>query len=353
MKKRFGKLLVGISATLLACSSCVFGQGAFHGAPDSAEKVNNPYAGQAEAAQAGKAVYSRTCAKCHGASGAGSGNVPPLANGPTQQASDGAIFWYITKGDVDNGMPAWGSLAEEQRWQVVTFVKSLKAGAAGSAEAAPAAATTSSASTAPPPKAPFTDYRYEKPGTVRKIRPEDLPQPYASQSASNGPKVVERPANAWPQALPGFKVELYATGLTNPRIIRVAPNGDYFLAETTAGDIKIFRGITAEGKPGFGGALSLSQRRPGEFWSTAKIVRLAERRPSPVARYRLFSGWQEDVYLGWVARECERGTGRTESGGHSRIQPRWHRPACVRIGNSECSRHCDSTKDGPIVVFGE
>jgi len=49
--------------------------------------------------------------------------------------------------------------------------------------------------------------------------------------------------------LPGFKVELYATGLDNPRLIRTAPNGDVFVAETRAGKIRIFRGITADGKP--------------------------------------------------------------------------------------------------------
>jgi glucose/arabinose dehydrogenase len=61
--------------------------------------------------------------------------------------------------------------------------------------------------------------------------------------------VVARPENAWPKTLPGFKVELFASGLTNPRIIRIAPNGDIFLAETSAGDIKVFRGMTSDGKP--------------------------------------------------------------------------------------------------------
>ena len=51
------------------------------------------------------------------------------------------------------------------------------------------------------------------------------------------------------QGAEGFTVGLYATGLTNPRILRRAPNGDMFLAETTAGDIKIFRGMTKDGKP--------------------------------------------------------------------------------------------------------
>ena len=57
------------------------------------------------------------------------------------------------------------------------------------------------------------------------------------------------PKNAWPQAPEGFKVELFAAGLDEPRKIITAPNGDIFLAESHGGEIKIFRGITADGKP--------------------------------------------------------------------------------------------------------
>ncbi len=102
---------------------------------------------------------------------------------------------------------------------------------------------------APPPKAPFTDYRYEKPGTMRKITVADLPAPYATKSATNGPRLIDRPANAMPVAPEGFKVQLYATGLEEPRKILAAPNGDFFLVESGKGDIKVFRGITADGKP--------------------------------------------------------------------------------------------------------
>ena len=65
----------------------------------------------------------------------------------------------------------------------------------------------------------------------------------------NGPSVVPRPEDAWPLAPKGFKVELYATGLDNPRLLRFAPNGDLFLAESATGTIKVFRGIGADGKP--------------------------------------------------------------------------------------------------------
>ncbi len=99
----------------------------------------------------------------------------------------------------------------------------------------------------PRSQGPFTDYHGQKPGTVHKITAHDLPPPYATASAANGPSLVPRPASAWPQALPGFKVELYASQLENPRLIRTAPNGDLFLAESRPGRIKVFRGVRQNG----------------------------------------------------------------------------------------------------------
>jgi glucose/arabinose dehydrogenase len=225
---------------------------AFHNAPASAAAEKNPYDGQASAIAAGKTSYASHCAACHGVAAEGTGNVPPLAHGALQGVPDGAIFWYITKGGLENGMPSWAALPTEERWQLVTFIKSMSASATSSAPApAPAAAASAAPeiSNAPRPEPPFTDYRFEKPGTIRHIKLQDLPQPYASKSAVGGPTVVPRPENAWPKAPEGFTVGLYATGLTNPRILRRAPNGDMFLAETSAGDIKIFRGMTTDGKP--------------------------------------------------------------------------------------------------------
>jgi glucose/arabinose dehydrogenase len=98
-------------------------------------------------------------------------------------------------------------------------------------------------------QAAFTDFQHEKPGISRKITLADLPHPFATQSVDNGANIVPRPANVWPQTLPDFKVELYATGLDNPRLILTAPNGDMFVAESQAGDIRVFRGITKDGKP--------------------------------------------------------------------------------------------------------
>jgi glucose/arabinose dehydrogenase len=84
---------------------------------------------------------------------------------------------------------------------------------------------------------------------VHHITLADLPAPYETKSVDSGSDVVRRPEGAMPKAPAGFKVELYADGLHNPRLIRRAPNGDLFVAESYGSDIKVFRGITSDGKP--------------------------------------------------------------------------------------------------------
>jgi glucose/arabinose dehydrogenase len=221
----------------------------FHDAPDSAKAQKNPYAGQKAAADAGKALFARNCVACHGKMGQGTGNVPSLVGGKLNGVAAGEVFWFVTKGDTDNGMPSWAFLPEEKRWQIVTYVEALASGKAmGSASAAPAPEVSTAKVKDASPQAPFTDFRYEAPGTMRKISVSDLPQPYASKSSSNGPDVVARPEKAWPVAPAGFKVEMYASGLDNPRLLRTAPNGDIFLAESDPGRIRVFRGMTSDGK---------------------------------------------------------------------------------------------------------
>ena len=98
-------------------------------------------------------------------------------------------------------------------------------------------------------QAAFTDAAHEAPGTRRHLTVADLPAPAPDQSVDNGPDIVPRGPGAWPIAPKGFKVQLYATGLDNPRLLRVAPNGDLFLAESASGKIRVFRGVDAAGKP--------------------------------------------------------------------------------------------------------
>ena len=225
---------------LFSCVAAVSMQAAdnpFHDAPSSAKAMKNPYAGQQAAVDAGKTVYARNCLSCHGRTLQGTGNVPSLIDGKLKGVTSGEVFWFITKGDKDNGMPAWGFLPEQTRWQVVSYVEAVASGkaTATTASAAPAAESAGAKLKDAAPQTPFTDFLYEKPGTTRKITANDLPAPFATDSARNGAEVVARPENVWPVAPAGFKVELYTTGLDNPRWLRTAPNGDIFLAEMQPG----------------------------------------------------------------------------------------------------------------------
>ncbi len=122
--------------------------------------------------------------------------------------------------------------------------------AASGPKAAPAAPAADNASVKGTltGQAAFTDYQHQAPGTRRHVTAADLPAPAPAESVDNGAHMVPRPQNAWPVAPHGFQVELYATGLDNPRLIRTAPNGDLFLAESQTNKIKVFRGIGPDGK---------------------------------------------------------------------------------------------------------
>ena len=77
-------------------------------------------------------------------------------------------------------------------------------------------------------KAAFGDYRSDAPGVKRLIKAQDLDAAGATVSASNAPGGVAMPAGALPKVPEGFKVEMVATGISNPRVIRFVPNGDLF-----------------------------------------------------------------------------------------------------------------------------
>ncbi|HEY4355164.1 MAG TPA: PQQ-dependent sugar dehydrogenase [Acidobacteriaceae bacterium] len=95
----------------------------------------------------------------------------------------------------------------------------------------------------------FTDYTKEHPGVRRHLTVADLPAPNEESSVNNNAQMVARPEGAWPQVPAGFKVTLYADGFTEPRLIRTAPNGDLFLADSRGGQVVVLRGVGADGKP--------------------------------------------------------------------------------------------------------
>ncbi len=98
-------------------------------------------------------------------------------------------------------------------------------------------------------RAAFGDWRSDAPGVWRKITPADLPAPFATPSASNTPSVTDRPPGAQLKTLPGFTVQPFVTGLEAPRLLRTAPNGDIFVAESMSGRIRVLRTVDGAAKP--------------------------------------------------------------------------------------------------------
>lgn len=86
------------------------------------------------------------------------------------------------------------------------------------------------------------------PGTRFEVRPQDLPAPYATPSATNAPRVVARPAGASLQVPPGFRVQAMAENLLHPRNLAVAPDGAVLVAESTAGQITLLRDGNGDGR---------------------------------------------------------------------------------------------------------
>jgi len=263
MRLNATRICLAVSMLLLPMVVLRGADNPFHDAPASAKATKNPLEGQSAAVDAGKTVYARNCLSCHGKALKGTGNVPSLVDGKLKGVSQGEMFWFITKGDKDSGMPSWAFMPEEKRWQVVSYVDAVASGkVVPGAAATPAASASNEPIKDASPSAPFTDFRYEKPGTMRKITVNDLPKPFATQSAENGANVVARPDNVWPIAPEGFKVELFASGLDNPRWMRTAPNGDIFLAETDPGRIRVFRGMTSDAKPELTGIFATGLKHP-------------------------------------------------------------------------------------------
>lgn len=90
----------------------------------------NPYAQDHEAPAAGAKLFAQYCADCHGKFAEGSHGRPALTSTRIRHASDGELQWLLRNGSLRNGMPSWSSLPEQQRWQLIAFLRSLPSEAA-------------------------------------------------------------------------------------------------------------------------------------------------------------------------------------------------------------------------------
>jgi glucose/arabinose dehydrogenase len=214
----------------------------------------------------GAAVFAQRCELCHAVTPQGGGGQGPNLAGVVGRKAASTDFGYSqalqklgvvwTPALLDRflaapsrlapgtSMPLRVSLARD-RQDIIAYLGTLHAVAAKKpspqAEAAPTPAPAPHAGGVLTGPAAFGDWRSDAPGVRRHILVADLPAPFATPSAGNSPHVVERPSGRMPVAPPGFQVTLFASGLQNPRLVRVAPNGDVFVAETSPGRIRVLR----------------------------------------------------------------------------------------------------------------
>ena len=95
--------------------------------PESARNKRNPLEDDAATRAAGRKLFEQYCAQCHGKSAEGGPRAPSLLAPRVQEAAPGALYWMLSNGVVRRGMPDWSKLPEPMRWQIVTFIESLRA----------------------------------------------------------------------------------------------------------------------------------------------------------------------------------------------------------------------------------
>jgi glucose/arabinose dehydrogenase/cytochrome c2 len=209
----------------------------------------------------GKVFFQQYCALCHTTS-LGPGNTVIVKQGPSlvgvvgRRAGTGLGFGY-SKALGDSGI-TWDSTNLEHfltapmtavpgttmpmpvpdatnRHDLIAYLSTLNI---------PAGVTPTASVVQVAPATIENDpgaWQHAAPGVKHQIKVADLPPPFKTASSGNGPQVVRQPTNAVLSVPAGFNVRLFAAGLSNPRLLRVAPNGDIFVAETGRNRIRVLR----------------------------------------------------------------------------------------------------------------
>jgi mono/diheme cytochrome c family protein len=126
MRRRIPLLAIwfALSATLLFAA---VGDGMWmHRVPERDRLRSNPFAGNTNATSGGEKLFRQNCASCHGTDATGREKHPGLRSDRVRAATPGELYWLLTNGSMRNGMPSWSKLPEQQRWQIVSYLKTLR-----------------------------------------------------------------------------------------------------------------------------------------------------------------------------------------------------------------------------------
>jgi glucose/arabinose dehydrogenase/cytochrome c2 len=209
----------------------------------------------------GKRIFQQRCAICH-ATGARAAQGPGLGGVVGRRAAS-ARFGYSRalreagltwdRATLDRFLASPSQLVqgttmpiaipeEAERRAVLDYLATL---APGDPSSSTADAGWAQAAPAPPEsrtgREAFGDYRGDGPGVRLHITTADLPPPFSTPSVRNGPDVVAPPPGALPYVPAGFRVDVFARDLVGPRLLRVSPSGDLFVAESQAGRVRVLR----------------------------------------------------------------------------------------------------------------
>lgn len=122
--RTLGLLCLALSATLLLGAAA---SSHWDRVPAKDHSRTNPFASQPEAIAAGALIYKDHCEQCHKSDDMGDGRKkPPLRSASVRSATDGDLEWFLRQGDIGHGMPSWSSLPQAQRWQLISYLRSIQ-----------------------------------------------------------------------------------------------------------------------------------------------------------------------------------------------------------------------------------
>lgn len=212
----------------------------------------------------GRTIFEQRCAICHG-TGVGPAQGPGLGGvvgrraasarfGYSRALRDSGLTWDRPTLDRFLAMPAQvvpGTTMpmavpdDVERGAVIDYLATLGPVRALSPaqDAGPSVQTGPAGPGLRVGRAAMGDFRDDGPGVRRRITLADLPPPFSTPSAQNGPDVVAPPVGARPYVPPGFRVDILARDLFGPRLLRISPSGDLFIAESQAGRVRVLGAI--------------------------------------------------------------------------------------------------------------